>query len=88
MVGYPEVEFTLPEDKFRMARDSSGIGGSFWLEVPTFPNWTLDNFGCRARELFIVLHRGDFSSMHGGRACCGIISLGCGIGLAEDQTHV
>ena len=39
-------------------------------------------------ELLIVSHCGDLSSMRCGRACCGLISLGCEIGLAEDQTHV
>ncbi len=38
--------------------------------------------------LLIVLHCGEFSLILGGRACCGLISLGCEIGPAEDQTHV
>ena len=36
----------------------------------------------------IVLHCGDFSLIGGGRACCGLISLGFEIGPAEDETHV
>lgn len=36
----------------------------------------------------IVSRCGDRSSMQGGRLRCGLISIGCEIGLAAGRTHV